>query len=95
MFVYIYAEDSSFFTSPCRPPPRPPPTPSMSRFCQALAVYSPPTDGVIAPVSNSTAAAAVASRLTALEADHAAVIRSLNDLAGEGVSVFFVFIFVL
>lgn len=52
-------------------------------------MYSPPTDGVIAPVSNSTAAAAVASRLTALEADHAAVIRSLNDLAGEGVSVFF------
>lgn len=53
--------------------------PANPRPDQSLAVYEIPTEGVVPPVSDKPAAAPVASRLTALEAGHAAVIRSLND----------------
>lgn len=42
-------------------------------------MYETPSEGVVPPVSDKPAAPPVASRLTALEAGHAAVIRNLND----------------
>eukprot|EP00904_Undaria_pinnatifida_P010723 jgi/Undpi1/6781/HiC_scaffold_21.g09258.m1 len=53
--------------------------PTNPRPEQSLAVYETPSEGVVPPVSDKPAAPPVASRLTALEAGHAAVIRNLND----------------